>query len=46
MDVRAGLRRNSACMVTGESVDSLWLWELMVIIGIAVRSEGRCPGKS
>lgn len=46
MDVRAVLRRDTACIVTGKSVDSLWLWELMVIICIAVRSEGRCPGKS
>lgn len=38
MDVRAGLRRDRACIVTGESVDSLWLRELMVIICIAVRS--------
>lgn len=38
MDVRAGLRRDTACIVTGKSVDSLWLWELMIIICIAVRS--------
>ena len=32
MERRAGLRRRTTCNVTRESMDSVWLQELMVLI--------------
>lgn len=41
----AGLRKNTTCIVTRENMNSLWLWQLIVLICIAFGSWSRCPGK-